>query len=357
MSELTASDFESYDAADAGSIVPGPLALFSVNVDSILPTQMNEGFTEVDANAAAFDLFTSLSQVESDLLGDIEPVVIGPDGQLYLLDGHHTFTGLIDSVWGADDPTVYVNVIANFSSDTEQQFIAQMEANNWLLPLNNDVPETVNPNTGAPIPTSLTGLTSDVYRGLEYSILKEKDSKLFTTASNISGATGASTPGLDKMPGLYSDFAEAAAYQDANDGLGLPYLSPGDIAIATQWNLNPDSTTTLPNVAGTVFAYQLPGFILSQNVTIGTQISNATLGQTVANAQVVPGSMEGAIDGNGTFTGITEINAGTAANPIYIDTPNVGLIMPTAHVSTAANDLRDGKSRRVIDEEAQGFRD
>ena len=37
--------------------------------------------------------------------------------------------------------------------------------------------------------------------------------------------------------------------------------------------------------------------------------------------------MEGAIDGNGTFTGITEINAGTAENPIYIDTPNIGFIM------------------------------
>ena len=37
--------------------------------------------------------------------------------------------------------------------------------------------------------------------------------------------------------------------------------------------------------------------------------------------------MEGALDGNGTFTGITEINAGTASNPIYIGTPNVGFIM------------------------------
>ena len=62
----------------------------------------------------------------------------------------------------------------------------------WLLPLNEDVPETVNPDTGAPIPTTLTGLTSDVYRGLEYSILKQKDSKIFTTASNISGEDGAS---------------------------------------------------------------------------------------------------------------------------------------------------------------------
>ena len=31
--------------------------------------------------------------------------------------------------------------------------------------------------------------------------------------------------------------------------------------------------------------------------------------------------------GNGTFTGITEINAGTVANPIYLDTPNVGFVL------------------------------
>ncbi len=326
---FAASDFniQPYDASTASTISAGPLALYAVPVDQIAPTQMNEGFTEVDAKAAAFDLFTTSTALESDLIGDIEPVVIGPGGQLYLLDGHHTFTALIDSIWGASDPTVYVNVIANYSADTEAQFFAQMQANNWLLPLNNGVPQTVTDATGAPIPTSLTGLTSDVYRGLEYSILKQKDSKLFTSSSNISGATGASTPGLDKMTGIYSDFAEAAAYQDADGGLGLPYLSPGDIAIATQWNLNPLSTTTLPNVSGTVYAYQLPGFILSQNVAISASISNATLGQTVFDGAVVPGSMEGAIDGNGTFTGITQINAGTTQNPIYIDTPNIGFIM------------------------------
>ncbi|MGD0563653.1 MAG: ParB-like protein, partial [Roseiarcus sp.] len=315
--------FQAYNSGTASTISAGPLALYSVAVDDIAPTQMNEGFTEVDAKAAAFDLFTTSAALEADLMGDIEPVVIGPGGQLYLLDGHHTFTALIDSSWGASDPTVYVNVIANYSSDSETQFIAQMEANNWLLPLNDGVPQTVNSTTGAPIPATLTGLTSNVYRGLEYSILKQKDSKLFTTTANITGATGAKTPGLDKMPGLYSDFAEAAAYQDADAGLGLPYLSPGDIALATQWNLNPLSTTTLPNVSGTVYAYQLPGFILSQNVVISASISNATLG----NSEPGNGSMEGAIDGNGTFTGITEINAGTTANPIYIDTPNIGLIM------------------------------
>ena len=33
------------------------------------------------------------------------------------------------------------------------------------------------------------------------------------------------------------------------------------------------------------------------------------------------------MDGNGGFTGVTQINAGTAANPIMIGTPNVGFVM------------------------------
>ncbi|HTJ02588.1 MAG TPA: hypothetical protein VL492_07330, partial [Methylovirgula sp.] len=88
----------------------------------------------------------------------------------------------------------------------------------------------------------------------------------------------------------------------------------GDIALATAWNLNPNSKTSLPNVAGAVSAAQLPGFILNQNIVNSGGITNATL----AN---------GAIDGFGTFTGVTQINAGTASNPIFIGTPNVGLVM------------------------------
>ena len=193
-----------------------------------------------------------------------------------------------------------------------------MQANNWLLPLNNGVPQTVNDATGAPIPTSLTGLTSDVYRGLEYSILKQQGVRSsLRRRTNITGATGASTPGLDKMTGLYSDFLEAAAYQDANGGLGLPYLSPGDIAIATQWNLNPDSTTTLAECLRHGLRLSIAGFhSLSETLRSAPQISNATLAKPSSTAQLAHGSMEGAIDGNGTFTGITEINAGTAANPI-----------------------------------------
>ena len=275
MSQLTATDFQAYPSTTSAedAITPGPLALYSVSLNSILPTQMNEGLTEVGKKTAGFDLLPS-DQLQATLLTDIEPVVIGPDGQLYLLDGHHTFTALADSIYGGSDPTVYIDVVANYSGLSESAFFATMQANNLLLPLNEGVPQTVDDATGAPIPTSLLDLTNDPYRGLEYSILKNKSSKLFTTSSNITGAIGAATPGLDKMTGFYSDFFEAAAYRDANGGLGLPYLSPGDIALATKWNLTAGSVTTLPNVTGTVTAAQLPGFILSQNITISSVISN-----------------------------------------------------------------------------------
>jgi autotransporter-associated beta strand protein len=314
--QLPVTAFGTYDPTQASSIVPGPFSLFQVPVDSLHPTQLNEGLTEVGKKAAGFDLLVP-SQLQSNLLTDIEPVVIGPGGQLYLTDGHHTFTALEDSIYGPSNPNVFVNVIANFSNLTTSQFFALMQSQNLLLPLNDGQPVPVNTATGSPFPSALTGLTSDPYRGLEYSILKNKSSKLFTNAANITGQTGSTKPGLDKMTGFYSDFFEAAAYRSANNGLGLPYLSPGDIAIATKWNLTAASQTTLPNVAGTVTAAQLPGFILSQNLTPnagGAIISNSTLAT-------------GALDGNGGFTGITTINAGTAAAPITIGTPNTGFVM------------------------------
>ena len=311
--QLAASAFQPYAGANFSTIQPGTFSLYTVNVGSIGPTQENEGFTEVGKKTAGFDLLTAAT-LQANLLTSIEPVIIGPGGKLYLTDGHHTFTALDDSTFGASNPTVYVNVVANYSNLTTAQFFTTLQANNLLLPLNDGVPQTVNTATGAPIPTSLTGLTNDPYRGLEYSILKNKSVTLFPTAANITGAVGASTPGLDKMTGFYSDFFEAAAYRNANGGLGLPTISPGDIALATQWNLNPASTTTLPNVAGTVTAAQLPGFILATSIVNNNVINNATL-------------VNGALDGNGTFTGLTSLNAGTAAQPITIGTPNTGFVL------------------------------
>jgi hypothetical protein len=61
------------------------------------------------------------------------------------------------------------------------------------------------------------------------------------------------------------------------------------------------------------------------NITLTGSISNATL----ANG-ALDGTKTGTFDETtnfASFNGITEINAGTAANPIIIGTPNVGFIM------------------------------
>ena len=115
MSQLVASDFQTYptDPNQDDAIIAGPNALYTVSLDDILPTQMNEGYSEVGKKTAGFDLLAP-SDLQSNLLTDIEPVVIGPDGSLYLLDGHHTFTALAESIYGASDPQVYVDIVANY---------------------------------------------------------------------------------------------------------------------------------------------------------------------------------------------------------------------------------------------------
>jgi fibronectin-binding autotransporter adhesin len=334
--QLPASVFQVYNPANASTIQPGPFSLFTVPVDQLSPTQMNEGFTEVDKKATGFDILQpSQQETTASLLGDIEPVVIGPGGKLYLTDGHHTFTALEDSAYGSSNLPVYVNVIANYSNDTMAQFWAQMEESDFLLPLNDGVPEIVNTSTGSPIPTTLTGLTSDVYRGLEYSILKNKNSKLFTTSTNIGGVIGSAIPGVDKETGLYADFINADAYRNAYGGLGLPYLSPGDVQIATQWNLTATSPTFEPNVpvnsqisgpaGANVEVGQLPGFILSNNIVISGTISNATL----AN-----GTLDGTATGTfnestsfASFKGLTQFNLGTPSDPITVGQAQSGFVM------------------------------
>jgi autotransporter-associated beta strand protein len=324
MSQPTASNFTAYSSSGASSIVAGPLALYSVNVNTLIPTELNVGSAGVSAQAAIFDRFSTLSGVENSLLATIEPVVIGPGGALYLLGGQDTFTALADSVWGSQNPNVYVDVVANYSSLTTSQFFATMQSNNLLLPLNNGLAETVTDSTGAPFPTSLTGLTNNADLGLEYSILNAQPGKLYTGF--------ATTAGLDQVAGFNTDALAALAYQGAYSGRGLAYVSPYDIANSTGWNLSSGDTTTLPGI-GSVTAGQLPGFILSTSITISTVISNTTLGETSSNTHVdTNGHYEtGALADNGTstgaFTGVTEINAGTVSNPILIGTANIGFIM------------------------------
>jgi hypothetical protein len=66
-----------------------------------MPAPTVAGYTEVEKRGSGFDLCTTVWEVENYLLTEIKPV------------------------FGASGPTVYVHTVAQFSKNTEQQFIAQ----------------------------------------------------------------------------------------------------------------------------------------------------------------------------------------------------------------------------------------
>src|SRR5580700_8847847 len=97
--QVPADEFTPYNPADASSITPGIFALYSVPVNSLSPTQFNVGFAEVAKKQADWNLVPA-SQLQTTLLESVEPVVIGPGGQLYQINGHHTFDSLAQSIYG-----------------------------------------------------------------------------------------------------------------------------------------------------------------------------------------------------------------------------------------------------------------
>src|SRR5271170_5949187 len=70
--ELPQSAFQTYNPANAASIQPGLFSLFLVPVNSLVPTQLNVGLSEVAAKTAAFNLLQP-SQLNGSLLASLEP--------------------------------------------------------------------------------------------------------------------------------------------------------------------------------------------------------------------------------------------------------------------------------------------
>jgi fibronectin-binding autotransporter adhesin len=287
--QVPADEFTPYDPADASSIAPGIFSLYSVPVNSLSPTQFNVGFAEVAKKQADWNLVPA-AQLQATLLESVEPVVIGPGGQLYQINGHHSFDSLQQSIYGASNPTVYVNVVANYSNDTPATFLAALQAAAQVYPLNNGVLQTLNPIAGnplSPIPTTLSGLTNDPYRGVEFQALKNK------------GSAGVS---FDKTSATFSDFVWADAYRNAvtGSGTGLPYLTPADVNAVAAWSQVGTNTTSLPGF-GAITVNKLPGYILPTggSINITSTISNATLANGALDGSVTGTLTAGAASFNG----------------------------------------------------------
>lgn len=90
-----------------------------------------------DAKLSDPTSFTCKLAKGAETKASIEPMktaVVGPKGQLFLTDGHHTFTSFIETPDGGPDAIVRVRITHNFGDLTEAEFWTQMKANSltWL---------------------------------------------------------------------------------------------------------------------------------------------------------------------------------------------------------------------------------
>ncbi|HGM5580689.1 TPA: ParB/Srx family N-terminal domain-containing protein [Pseudomonas putida] len=170
--------------------------LVQVNIEQLHPTQAVIGFDQVyfklgryiDEPRRAFDDYcevngqgearplqkgAELTKADSfaceDPVGsrkaDMKTVVIGPGGQLFLTDGHHSFTSLAE--WAGPTLKVWVRITDDFSDSVDlSQFWQRMQQAHkvWLRGADGE------PITPARLPArvGLSDMADDPYRSLVY---------------------------------------------------------------------------------------------------------------------------------------------------------------------------------------------
>lgn len=149
-----------------------------LKLSNLKPTQNAVGMDEVNAKVANIKE-KSDSALEDYLLPRAVPVIIGNDGQYYLIDHHH----LSISLWRAKgDMEVPVMVTRNWSSIEGKHFWKAMATNNWLYPFDAMGAGPSNPNT---LKQHVKDLDNDLYRSLswlvreDYGYVKDPNNAIF----------------------------------------------------------------------------------------------------------------------------------------------------------------------------------
>lgn len=98
---------------------------------------------------------------------EMKTVVVGPEGKLFLTDGHHTFTVLVEHPKGGENLNMWVRVTDNFSDSPDMASFWQrmnLARKVWLKDGNGQVIEPLQ----IPSQLGLQNLADDPYRALVY---------------------------------------------------------------------------------------------------------------------------------------------------------------------------------------------
>jgi hypothetical protein len=127
------------------------------------PTQFAVGYREVDEKRQALE--GSDRKGDKFLCENPIPVVLGPDGQAYVIDHHHLGLAL---VW-EKRRTVYVDIRKDWSGEKNASFWEKMRTNGFVYLRD----EAGKPGLIQDLPTRLKDMKDDPYRALAYFVRKK----------------------------------------------------------------------------------------------------------------------------------------------------------------------------------------
>ncbi|MGC0366243.1 hypothetical protein ABH922_004227 [Rhodococcus sp. 27YEA15] len=115
---------------------------------------------------ASFTCTIALGRETTESIAAMKTVVIGPRGDLYLTDGHHTLTSFYETPDGGADLHVRLRVSGNLSGLSSTAFWAEMDKNKWVW--TKDVDGKTVPFQSLPTGVGLKNFADDKYRSLLY---------------------------------------------------------------------------------------------------------------------------------------------------------------------------------------------
>ncbi|WP_254897672.1 ParB/Srx family N-terminal domain-containing protein [Kitasatospora sp. NA04385] len=118
------------------------------------------------ADPASFTCTIPVGQETAASRAEMKTVVVGPGGELYLTDGHHTLTSFLETAEGGPKLHIRLIVQANWSTLSKAAFWQAMQEHKWVRL----VDENANAITVDQLPTrlGLADFHDDPYRSLVY---------------------------------------------------------------------------------------------------------------------------------------------------------------------------------------------
>ena len=175
MSKKTNDVFDFLPKCDKNT-APGTYA--RLKLSQLKPTQNAVGMDEVNTKTKKI-AEKSGKKLEDYLLQRTIPIIIGNDGNYYLIDHHH----LAVSLWLAKgDMDVPVEVVKNWNPIEGDRFWRAMANNNWVYPFDAMGAGPFNPSG---LKQHVKDLDNDIYRSLswvvrqDYGYVKDPNNAIF----------------------------------------------------------------------------------------------------------------------------------------------------------------------------------